>query len=109
MEKQKLPNSTAVLVLGILSIPGCCLYGLGLILGIVALVLAGKDTALNATNPDGFDGYSNVKTGKILAIIGIVLSVLYLVFCIAFIVMFGWEAMQNPELMEERMKELMGQ
>ena len=37
MEKQKLPNATAVLVLGIASILTCCCYGIiGLILGIVA-------------------------------------------------------------------------
>ena len=109
MEKQKLPNSTAVLVLGILSIPGCCFYGAGLVFGIIALVLAGKDTALNATNPDGFDGFNNIKTGKILAIIGIVISVIYLVLIVVAVSMFGLEALTDEALMQERMKDLMGQ
>jgi hypothetical protein len=45
MEKQKLPNSTAVIVLGILSVLTCCCVGgaIGIILGIVAIILAKKD------------------------------------------------------------------
>ncbi|MBK8599953.1 MAG: DUF4190 domain-containing protein [Flavobacterium sp.] len=83
MEKQKLPNATAVLVLGILSILTCCCWGfIGLILGIVALVLAKKDMALYIENPEQYLGYSNINTGKVLAIIGIVLSSLYLIFMI---------------------------
>lgn len=43
MEQQKLPNATLVLVMGILSIIGCCFYGLpGLIFGIVAIILEEK-------------------------------------------------------------------
>ena len=44
MEKRNLPNGTAVLVLGILSIVTCCCYGfIGLTFGIIAVVLANKD------------------------------------------------------------------
>ena len=81
MEKQKLPNASAVLILGILSILTCCCWGLiGLILGIVALILAKKDTALYIENPDLYQGYSNVNIGKVMAIIGIFLSSVYLLF-----------------------------
>ena len=39
-----LPNATAVLVLGILSIVTCWLYGIpGIIMGIIAIVLAQKE------------------------------------------------------------------
>jgi len=83
MEKQKLPNATAVLILGILSILTCCCWGIiGLILGIVALILAKKDSKLFFENPDAYSGYSNLNTGKILAIIGIILSSIYLIFTI---------------------------
>ena len=81
MERQKLPNATAVLILGILSILTCCCWGIiGLILGIVALILAKKDTALYNTNPELYEGYSNINIGRVLAIIGIVLSSIYLIF-----------------------------
>ena len=109
MEQQKLPNSTLILVFGIISIIGCCFYGIGLILGIVAIVLASKASKLYAENPDSYTGISNVKTGKILAIIGIILSVIYLLILIWVITTFGWDTMQDQELMQERMREMMGQ
>lgn len=109
MEKQKLPNATAVLILGIASIITCCCYGvLGIITGVVALVLAKKDTQTYLENPELYSNYSNIKTGKVLAYIGIVLSVLYVLLLIWFYATFGWEAMQDPELMQEKMNELFG-
>lgn len=108
MEQEKLPNGTLILVFGILSIVTCCCYGvLGLIFGVIALVLAKKATDLYKQNPEMYSDYGNVKTGRVLAIIGIVLSVLYLLMTIGVISFFGWEAMNNPELMQERMEDLM--
>jgi hypothetical protein len=109
MEKQTLPNATAVLVLGILSIPGCCFYGIGLILGIIALVLASSDKKLYVTNPDLYSNYSNLNLGRILAIIGIAISLVYIILMIFMVVYFGMEAIQNPTLMQERIRELSGQ
>lgn len=109
MEKQKLPNSLAVLILGILSIPTCCIYGLGLVFGIIALVLAKKDTALYILNPEGYDGFSNIKTGKILAIIGIVLSALYLILIIGLIATFGMAMLSDPAALQEAMQGMSGQ
>ena len=110
MEQQKLPNATLILVFGILSIITCCCYGIvGLILGIVAVILAGKATKLYAESPELYTGYQNVKIGKILAIIGIILSALYLLFVIWLISAFGWETLQDQELMQEKMREMMGQ
>ncbi|MFD2824734.1 CCC motif membrane protein [Lacinutrix iliipiscaria] len=110
MEKQTLPNSTLILVFGILSIVTCWCYGvLGLILGIVALVLANKATALYKTAPENYLGYGNVKAGKIMAIIGIILCVITIAFVLWALMAIGWEAMQDPELMQQRMEELQRQ
>lgn len=110
MEQQKLPNATLILVFGILSIVTCCCYGIvGLILGIVALVLAKKATAVYAADPDSYSGFQNVKTGKILAIIGIILSGIYLLFSIWAVATFGFETLQDQELMQEKIQEMMGQ
>lgn len=110
MEQQKLPNSTLILVFGILSIVTCCCYGVvGLILGIVAIVLANKATTVYAANPELYTGFQNVKTGKILAIIGIVLNVLMLIYMIWIISVFGLAGMQDQELMQEKIREMMGQ
>jgi len=109
MEKQPIPNGTLVLVMGILSIIGCCCYGLpGLIFGIVAVVLAGKATKIYNEAPETYSGFGNVKAGKIMGIIGAILSVLMVAYILWIISFFGMEALQNPELMQERMQELMG-
>jgi|SRR5690554_503362 len=84
MEKQKLPNSTAVLVLGIVSILSscCCTIIVGGIPAIIGLVLAKKDTALYNSNPELYEGYNNLKTGRILNIIGLALGVISLIWTI---------------------------
>lgn len=103
MEQQKLPNSTIILVLGIVSIVTCCCYGLGLIFGIVAIVMAGTATKEYMENPELYSGFKNVKTGKILSYIGIVLSVIYLAFTIYLYTTLGTEGIMNmnKELMEQ--------
>lgn len=104
--KQQLPNSTLILVLGIVSIVTCCCYGfVGLIFGVVALVLANKATKIYAAQPELYTGFQNVKTGKILAIIGIVLSVVYLLFVLWLVTVFGWEVLQDQELLRESLEE----
>lgn len=97
--QQNLPNSTAVLVLGILSILGCCCYGIiGLILGIIGLVLSKKDIALYNANPNHYKGYSNLNTGKILCIIGIVLSAIALLINIYIYAVIGMDNYQDMML-----------
>ncbi|KFF00455.1 membrane protein [Chryseobacterium formosense] len=110
MNQQKLPNATAVLVLGIVSIVGCCCYGiLGVIAGIIGLVLYKKDNQLYQSNPTLYSDYNNLNTGRILCIIGLVISVLYLILNVVLIAVFGWDTLSDQQLMQERMRELMGQ
>lgn len=109
--QRPLPNATAVLVLGILSIVTCFCYGiLGLILGIIALVLASKDKRLYLVTPDVFTlaSYKNMNAGRICAIIGLILSSLYLILIIVIFAIFGFAAMGNPDEMIQRMQELQG-
>ncbi len=90
--QQQLPNSTAVLVLGILSIVGCFCYGIiGLILGIIALVLAGKANTLYEQNPSLYTEASlkNLKSGKVCAIVGTCISGLCFVIMIIYIIFIG--------------------
>jgi hypothetical protein len=109
MENQKLPNATAVLGLGIISIITCCCYGiLGLILAIIALVLAKKDMDLYRQSPEKFSNYNNLNVGRILAIIGLVLNILTMIYFIWALSYIGLDALQDPALMQEKMKELQG-
>lgn len=98
MEKQQLPNSTLILVFGIISVVTCCCYGIiGLPLGIVALVMANKATTIYAANPEIYTGFQNVKTGKILAIIGIVLNAIFLLYVIWMFTTIGYDGMQEAQ------------
>ena len=99
-QKQNLPNATAVLVLGIVSIIGCCCYGLiGTICGIIALVLASKDSRRYAATPQLFttSSYNNLKAGRICAIIGTIISILYLIAIIIIIAVMGFAALSHPD------------
>ena len=96
MEKQSLPNATLILVFGILSILTCCCYGvLGLIFGVLAVVMAKRAKAVYLAEPELYKDYNNVKTGRILGIIGIILSAVYLILLIVMIATYGWEGLQE--------------
>jgi hypothetical protein len=87
-----LPNSTGVLVLGILSIVGCwCIGIVGLINGIIALVLAKKAGQLYIDNPGKYSesSYKNMQGGKICAIIGTCISSVYVLFYLVYLLVVG--------------------
>ncbi len=93
--KEDLPNSTLVLILGILSIPFCCCFPISLPLGIIAWVMGHKGVSEYKENPEAYtrSSYSNMNAGKITAIVGVVLTVLYLALSIYNIMkMGGWDA-----------------
>lgn len=86
------PNTVAVLVLGILSVVFFLCYGIiGLTLGIIALVLAKKSKALYESNPNAYSqsSYNNLKAGRICAIIGVCLSGFYLLLLIGSMIFLG--------------------
>lgn len=78
----QLPNATATLVLGILSIVVC------FICGIIALVISNKDLDMYRANPEHYSlaSYNNIKTGRVCAIIGLCLQVIGIVFYAIFVV-----------------------
>ena len=107
IQRQELPNSTLILIFGILSIVGCCCYGvIGLVFGIIAVVMAQKATEIYNSNPEMYIGYQNVKTGKILGIIGIILSALVLLIGIVVLIIFG--GLAGIEEMQREMIEQYG-
>lgn len=62
--KRDLDNSTAILVLGILSLIFCWCYGvIGLILGIIALVLGNTQRKKYLECPADFLGISDLRNG----------------------------------------------
>jgi hypothetical protein len=106
MEQQKLPNVTIAIVLSIVSFLCCCFsIGIGgILLSGIALFLVNKDAKLYAQNPENYSNYSQLKTAKIIAIIGLSLGVIALVWTIFSIQqMGGWDAYmeQYQEILEQ--------
>jgi hypothetical protein len=91
--RQSLPNAAATLVLGILSIvfAFCCWSGgiIGITLGIIALVISSKPLKMYKENPEMWDGYGNLKAGRITAIIGLCLSSVWAVFLVIYLSIVG--------------------
>jgi len=87
-----LPNSTGVLVMGIISIALYWCTGIvGITLGIIAIVLGNKAKKLYKENPEKYSlgSYKNLQAGYICAIIGLSLSALYLLFIIIYFLVIG--------------------
>lgn len=86
--KAMLPNATAVLVLGILSIVCSCFF-VGLVLGIIGLVLGNKSRKMYKENPSIWDGYGQLNAGWIMSIIGLALGALYTIYWIIWVAILG--------------------
>lgn len=105
MEQQKLPNVTIAIVLSILSYLCCCFGGLpGAVLAGIAYFLVYKDENKYKENPELYSNYDQLKTAKIMAIIGLVLGILYFAYAIyAISAIGGWEAyMEQVNEMREQ-------
>ncbi|MGB5648409.1 CCC motif membrane protein [Muriicola sp.] len=105
MEQQKLPNVTIAIVLAILSYVCCCMSGIpAVIMSGIGLFLVKKDEKTFMENPELYSNHSQLKTAKILTIIGLVLGILYLCYTIyAIQSMGGWDAYmeKTQEIMEQ--------
>lgn len=89
---RNLPNAGTILLLGILSILLCWWHFLsiaGIILGILALVMANRETAAYYANPGQYSisSLNQVKTGRICALIGLTISVV--IFFFVLLLVFG--------------------
>jgi hypothetical protein len=100
--KMPLPNAAATLVLGILSLvfSWCCwTFGVvGITLGIVALAISTKSIKQFKANPGMYDGFGNLKAGRIMAIIGLCISSLWALILIIWISIVGIAAFSISEI-----------
>jgi hypothetical protein len=80
-----LPNANLILALGIFSILLCWWHFVsmaGIILAIIALLLANRETKLFYSNPAAYtiSSLNNVKAGRTCAIIGLIISMIVFTF-----------------------------
>jgi hypothetical protein len=82
MEKQNLPNATAVLVLGICSVVLGCFF-VGIICGIIGIVLSMPGRKLYRQDPTVYEGWGSLNAGFIMSIVGVCLwGLVYLYYII---------------------------
>lgn len=85
-----IPDSTTVLVLGILSIIGSLCYGIvGLVLGIIGMALSARAERRYQETKERYQAtsYSTLKAGRICSLIGLILSI---VLIIVYLLYFVW-------------------
>ena len=97
---ERLPNATAVLVLGICSILfGCVLVGF--VCGIVGLALAKTPMAMYRQNPQKYINYGALNAGRILSIIGVILGAIAIIWAIIGGLILGQSAFLFSDLFED--------
>lgn len=102
-----LPNATLTLVLGILSLMGICCYGvIGLAMSIITLVLAHNESKTYKRNPELYtpSSLTQVTIGRVLALIGLAFSLLFLGFIIFLILAVGVSGLQDPEAIRQALE-----
>lgn len=104
MEQQKLPNATMIIVLSILGYLCCCFAGIGIIPSGIAFFMANKSQKMYEANPELYDNYSTIKTGKIVAMIALILNVLMVVKLIYNVATGGFDTVQ--EQWDEMMRQI---
>lgn len=90
--KEDLPNAQSSMIMGIISLVSvvvlCGSGVVGLILGIIAMVQAKKNEEMIAAEPDRWteSSKSNLKTGKITGLIGVIVNGLGVIFWIIYFI-----------------------
>jgi hypothetical protein len=104
-EQRDLPKATLVLILGIISIVGCCCtYGVaGIVCGIITIVLARSEERLYLESPERYtiSSYKNLKTGRICAWIGLIPSIAYVLYMAFLVATLGFGVFTDPSLIYE--------
>ncbi|WP_299526640.1 CCC motif membrane protein [Winogradskyella sp.] len=109
---QKL-NTTPVYILSIMGILCCCVYGLGTVTAIIAIVIASKELKKYNANPEDYSNGSAMKRARTFAIISLFISFIGLAFIIWTIIdpcaFFDWYIgmfEDNPNVPEESMQQI---
>ncbi|MBL4905142.1 MAG: hypothetical protein JKZ00_03840 [Flavobacteriaceae bacterium] len=95
MEPQKLQYETLIKVLAILGLPLCCCLGIGILPSGIAYFIARSELKKYADNPDGYDNQDSVYTGKIIALVVLIINVLYIAYTIYQINSIGFDVLME--------------
>jgi len=109
---QKL-NTTLVIILSIIGIICCCVYGLGTITAIIAIIIANKELTKYKENPEEYSNGPAMKSARTFSIISLFISFIGLAFIIWVFMnpcaFFGWYIGMfegNPDIPAESMQQI---
>jgi hypothetical protein len=109
---QKL-NTTPVYILSVIGIICCCVYGLGTITAIIAIVLANKELKKYNADPEAYSNGSAMKGARTFSIVSLFISFIGLAFVIWVwlnpCVFFDWYIgmfENNPNVPAESMEQI---
>ena len=99
MTQEQLPGASNAVTMGVVGLVlSFCCWPAGVVFSIISLSGANKADKFYQANPGAYTGHENVKTAKILAYIGIALSIIFVVLTIlyfaAIFAFIGMEGMQ---------------
>lgn len=85
-QQQPLPGASTVLTMGIIALIGSltCCGPFAAIFSIIGLVQAKQAEKIYQEEPADYTGYENVRTGRILSYIGLVISIILLILSILY-------------------------
>ena len=78
---QKL-NTTLIYILSVVGVVCCCIYGIGTISAIVAIIIATQELKKYKANPEEYSNGPAMKNARILAIVSLFISFIGLGFII---------------------------
>ncbi len=92
MTAKKLPNGKLIYVLAILSCTLFCFGGIPIIFAMTSFILAKKSEKIYQQNPELYSNIGQIKKGKVIAIIGLVLNLIIVGITIWTLSTIGWDA-----------------
>jgi hypothetical protein len=92
MTDKKLPNSKLIYILAILSCTLFCFGGITIFFALISFVSARKSEKIYQQNPNAYSNIQEIKKGKNIAIIGLVLNLIILGITIWTLMTIGWDA-----------------
>ena len=92
MTEKKLPNGKLIYVLAILSCTLFCFGGIAIVFALTAFVSARKAEKIYQQNPNAYSNISQIKNGKIIAIVGLILNLIILGITIWTLLTIGWDS-----------------
>lgn len=103
METKKLQYAPLIYILAIIGLPLCCCAGLGFIPAGIAYYMAQIELKKYYLDPDAYDNQDTIYTGKIVALVVLVINLLYLMITIYQIYTIGWDNLmeQTRQMMEQ--------